>query len=823
MTRTVSVAVLALCLVTAALSRQQSAAASTVLHPNKPKSGSLGAPWVVERVGDTGFVELRADSFNRLSPKQQALAYWLTQASIAIDPIVYDQFSAFGLRQKRLLEGILAKRDRIEPQLTQPGTMNSESMTKIADFAKLFWANRGNHNETTAKKFLPGFTFEQMQEAALAARQAGAFATPYGDLPPLASPADVTRELETLRASLFDPDFEPMLTAKNPAGGKDAIQSSSNTFYSGVRLEDLNGFQEHYPLNSRVVKGPDGKLRELVYRAGTADGKVPPGLYAAYLRKAVDCLEEARAYADPPQAQVIDDLARFYRTAEFQDWLKFGADWVRNDATVDFANGFIEVYRDARNAKGSSQSFVTITDETVTGKMVKLAQNAAYFEQQAPWASKYKRRSFQAPVVKAVETLIETGDFNVTTIGDNLPNENQIHEKYGTKNFLFTGSSRALNEAGGIAPIREFASSPEDVERYLKHGEEASNLLTAMHEVIGHGSGKLSERLAGGAEPYLKEYFSTLEEARADLMALWNAWDPKLKTLGLVSGQDEVAREMYDQQTRAALVQLRSIPTGDTIEEDHQRDRQMIVGYIQDRATGSIEQFTRDGKTYIRVADYQKMRQGVGMLLAELMRIKAEGDYPAIKALVEKYGLHFNPALRDEVVARYRRLNLPTYWAGINAELQPQFGPDGAVTKVEIRYPRDAIRQYLSYGAMYDPSIVPWSKGTLGIIRWPTWEPPPVQVPGPLTAARLRYLPDSAFAFPRTRKEPLTDAGHVRSALARFGRVRGVSDGERDLAFANIRKAAAYYAVHLRVSDWRQLGSSASAPATASYPPPQAR
>ena len=206
---------------------------------------------------------------------------------------------------------------------------------------------------------------------------------------------------------------------------------------------------------------------------------------------------------------------------------------MRNDAPVDFANGFIEVYRDPRGAKGSSQSFVTITDKPVTDAMVKLAQNAPYFEDKAPWDAKYKKQTFQPPVVKAVEVLIETGDFHVTTIGDNLPNENEIHEKYGTKNFLFLGSSHALGAASagetldGVRARRRRRS-----QRGKKYGEEAEDLLTAMHEVIGHGSGKLSDRLQGGAEPYLKEYFSTLEEARADLMGLWNIWDPKLKELG---------------------------------------------------------------------------------------------------------------------------------------------------------------------------------------------------------------------------------------------------------------------------------------------------
>ncbi len=667
-------------------------AAALALSQQKTPSGNSV---LVERVGDVGFIQVQADSFKSLTPQQQALAYWLTQASIAIDPIIYDQLSTYGLRQKRLLEGIMANRDGLEPA----------AFNKISEFIKLFWANRGNHDDYTAQKFLPTFTFAQLQEVALHAQRNGAFRTASGDLPPLASAADLNRELESLRPAFFDPDFEPMDTAKSPSGGKDTIQASSNTFYPGLSLADLKGFHENYPLNSRVVKGPDRKLQELVYRAGTPDGKVPPGLYAVYLKKAVECLQKARGYADPKQAQVIADLVRFYQTGEFADWLQFGTDWVQNDATVDFDNGFIEVYRDARGAKGSSQSFVTITDRPVTDVMVKLAQNADYFEQRAPWDAKYKRQTFHPPVVKAVETLIETGDFSVSTIGDNLPNENEIHEKYGTKNFLFTGSSRALNDASGTSSSREFAASPEIAERHVRYGAEADDLMTALHEVIGHGSGKLSDRLTSGAEPYLKEYFSTLEEARADLMALWNAWDPKLKELNLISNQDEIAKAMYDDAVIAPLTQLRRIPRGDSIEEDHQRDRQLIVRYIEDKVPGSIEQFTRGGKTFIRVADYQKMHQGVGMLLAELMRCKAEGDYDAIKALVDKYAVHFDPALRDQIVTRFRALNLPTYWAGINSELRAQIGANGAVVRVEIRYPRDVVYQYLSYGAMFDAGL----------------------------------------------------------------------------------------------------------------------
>ena len=648
-----------------------------------------GSP-LVERVGDTGFIQLQADSFAALNDRQKALAFWLTQAAIAIDPIIYDQLSPYGLRQKRVLEEIVGHHDGIPPS----------TFTKIRAYALLFWANRGNHNETTGQKFVPDFSFADLVQAALKSQQNGGFKSAYADLPALGSDDALKRELTALDKAFFDAAFEPSITAKTPPPGMDILQASSNTFYQGVSLQDLKGFTEKYPLNSRIVKSPNGTIREDVYRAGTPDGKVPPGVYATFLKRAVGYLERAQAVADPAQAKVIGGLIRFYQTGDPTDWLRFGADWVRNDATVDFANGFIEVYRDARGAKGSSQSFVTITDKPVTDAMVKLAQNASYFEQKAPWDAKYRKTSFQAPVVKAVEVLIETGDFHVTTIGDNLPNENEIHEMYGTKNFLLLGSSHALSAAGSAKTLNEFAAAKEEIARGTSHGEDAQDLLTAMHEVIGHGSGKLSERLVGGAGAYLKEYSSTLEEARADLMGLWNVWDPKLKELGLVQDQDAVAHAMYDDAARVSLTQLRRIPTGDVINEDHQRDRALIANYIMDK-TGAIERFSRDGKAYIRVTDYAKMREGVGMLLKELMRIKAEGDYAAIKTLVDKYGVHFDASVRDQVVTRYRSLNLPTYWAGINPKLTATFDAKGGVSGVRIEYPRDAVRQYLDYGRMY--------------------------------------------------------------------------------------------------------------------------
>jgi dipeptidyl-peptidase III len=673
-----------LILILAALLLIPTAFAQTRKAAAKPGTKSS----LVERIDRQGFIQVEAGSFNDLSSRQKALAYWLSQASIAIDPINYDQNSRFGIRQKHVLEQIVG----------HAAGGDAAAMKKIEDFTKLFWANRGNHQDNTAQKFLPAFTYEELEAAGLQAIQNGAN---------LGTPDDFRKELTDLRPSLFDPSFEPQMTAKSPQGGLDILQASSNNFYSGVSLEEMKSFAEKNPLNSRVVKRPDGTIVEEVWRAGTPDGSVPPGLYAQYLGKAIEFLQQAKPLAEPGQGEVIARLIKYYQTGDFRDWIAFGQAWVLNSPPVDFANGFIEVYRDARGQKGTSQSFVSITDEKLNKTMQKVAANAQYFEGKAPWLDIYKKQGVKPPLAKAVETVIETGDFAVTVVGDNLPNENEIRESIGTKSFLFTGSTRALAQASGTAVIEEFAATDAEKTLRKKYGSEASDLLTAMHEIIGHGSGKVSAKLDKAPETYLREYYSALEEGRADLVALWNVWDPKLKELGLVSDQEGVAKAMYYSAAAAPLTQLRSIPRGETIEEDHQRDRQMIVNYIRDKVPGAIDLVEHDGKHYMQVQDFQKMRKGVGMLLAELMRIKAEGDFDAIKSLIDTYGVHFDPALRDEVVARYKALNLPTYWSGINAELHPKLDDAGNVTSVSMTYPRNIKRQRLQYAAMYEPDLMP--------------------------------------------------------------------------------------------------------------------
>ncbi len=661
--------------------RPAASAPPTATAPSTPSAAAEPSSPVVDRLGPLAFLEVRAPSLERVPLRQKLLAYHLAQAAIQLDPVFYDQMSEYGLAAKRLLGALVEDPGRLPPAV-RPA---------LVAYAKLFFANHGNHNETTGRKFLPDCSFADFGRAAEQARSRGAR---------LGSAATLAAALRDLEKPLFDPDFEAAITDKSPGPGKDILTASSNNYYRGVSLADLQGFHESYALNSRLVKR-DGKLVEEVWRAGTPDGKVPPGRYARELGAVNRELEEAASFADADQAAVIRALVRFYQTGEAADWRACNILWLKGNPTIDFASGFIEVYRDARGAKGSAQMLVSVTDQKLDPLMHLLAENAVYFERRAPWEDRFKKLDVKPPVGKAIEIVVETGDFQVNTTGDNLPNEQDIREKYGTKSFLLTSSLNAINATRGAKVAVEFSANPDEGDLFARYGTTAVNLLTAMHEVIGHGSGKVE--VPNDPATYLREYYSTLEEARADLVAYWNIGDPKLGEMG-VRDVEQVAHELYRNIARQGLTTLSHYPTGDSAEEDHDRDRLLICNYLI--AAGAFERAQHDGHWYVDVKDFAAAHAAVGKLLAEIMRIKAQGDYAAIKALVDKYGTHFDPAVRDDVVARYARLQIPAFYAGVYAVLQPVRDRSGKVIDITVQYRHDFLRQALDFAA---------SNGTLGL------------------------------------------------------------------------------------------------------------
>ncbi len=643
-----------------------------------PSAPQAERRYLIEQAGSFAVTQVYADGFDRLTPRERLLAYHLAEAGIAGDPIYYDQVAPYGLELKQLLEGVW----------THPAGIDAVALEKIRRYTKQVWIQHGNYNLDSARKFLPEFTSAELREAAHRARANGAN---FG----VKTNTELDALLARLEKSVFDANYRSFLTAKTPPPGQDVVTASGNNLYENVTREDVEKAAEKYTLNSRVVKR-DGRVFEEVWRAGTPDGKVLPGRYAEYIRRIISHLERAAAVAEPAQAEALRKLIRYYQTGEKSDWYAYCTAWVKSATTVDAINGFIEVYLDPLGAKGAYESIVSFVDTDQTKLMRAFADNAQYFENRAPWIDLYKKQNVHPPVANVITVVSEAGEGGpISAAGINLPNEQDIRQQYGTKSVLLFNITTAFAQATGEKSLREFSSSEEEIARGRTHFSEARQLMVAMHEVLGHGSGKVSDKLTGDPRTYLKEYYSTLEEARADLVALWDFADPKLAELG-IADREELMRTAYDSEARAGLTLLYRYPHGDQIEEDHDRGTQMIVNYLMQKFD-AIEPVTKDGKVYFRVADYAKMHAGVGELLSELMRIKAEGDYEAIRNLVGTYGVKLNTQWRDQVQERATRIGLPTRGAFLSPLIEPIRDSSGKLTDARLRYTLDLAEVMLGY------------------------------------------------------------------------------------------------------------------------------
>ncbi|HWP99895.1 MAG TPA: hypothetical protein VNK92_05455, partial [Vicinamibacterales bacterium] len=561
---------------------------------------------------------------------------------------------------------------------------------EIRRYTKLFWLNSGPYNNLTARKFVLKCTPEAFAAAARAAAQAGARF-------PLRDGETLDALLARLRPMFFDPDFDPIVTNKTPGPGRDILASSANNLYVGVTMKDLEGFRERYPLNSRLVKR-DGRLVEEVYRIG--------GRYSREITTIVGHLEAALPYATESMQQALKALIRFYRTGETADRVAYDIAWVQDrDSPVDTINGFIEVYMDPRGVKGAWEGIVFYVNREKTEGIRRLAAAAQWFEDHMPWDPRYRKPGVRGITANAIDVVVETGDSGpITPVGINLPNDQTIREQYGSKSVSLSNVIEAYDRSTKPEFRREFAWSDEEAARSERWSSLAAELTTNMHEVIGHASGRVSEHLRGSPQTALKEHYSALEEARADLVALYFLPNPKLVELGLVRAedQDEIVRAEYEAYARNALVQLRRVRQGTQLEEDHMRNRQMIVHWLMANTT-AVEKRVRDGKTYYVVTDVRAFHDGVGRLLAEVQRIKGEGDYEAARRLFETHGIHFDPKLRDEVVARVERLDMPSYTGFVMPRLTPVYGSDGQITDVAISYPMDLTTQMLEYSGKRPP------------------------------------------------------------------------------------------------------------------------
>ena len=544
---------------------------------------------------------------------------------------------------------------------------------------------RQPYNNITARKFVLQSTPQAFAGAVKQAIGNGAvIATPAGE--------SVDAMLVRLQPMFFDAASDPIVTSKTPGAGRDILTASSNNLYAGVSLADLEGFTEKYGLNSRLVKQHDGRLVEEVYRIG--------GRYSKEITEIVRHLEAAIPFATEPMANALRALVQWYRTGETADRAKYDIAWVADKTSpVDTINGFIEVYMDPRGIKGSYEGLVFYVNQEKTGRIQTLARNAQWFEDHMPYDPKYRKPDVKGIVANAIDVVVETGDAGpVTPVGINLPNDQTIRENYGSKSVSLSNVSEAYDKSGSGTMRGEFSWTPEEAERASRFGTIAGQLHTDMHEVIGHASGRQAEGFKGTPHEAIKEYYSALEEGRADLVALYFLADPKLVELGIVAAadHDNIVRAAYESYARNALTQLRRVREGSQLEEDHMRNRQMIVRWLMAN-TRAIEQRQRDGRTYLTMVDPTAFREGVSKLLAEVQRIKSEGDLAAAATLFETHGIHFDPKVRDEVVRRVQSLNLPLYTGFVMPKLTAVTDAGGKITDVQISYPQDLTAQMLEY------------------------------------------------------------------------------------------------------------------------------
>ena len=639
---------------------------------------SMDRKYSLERVGPARVVQLYADGFDQLSTSEKIFAYYLSRAALVARDIAIDQHHRWALEIRSILEGIVTHNSGIDQKVYE----------KVLMYTKLFWLNNGPYDNITSRKYVIECSQADFLSAADQARKNG---------------ADLGLGNETLDAKLarigsflFDPNVEPMMTNKTP--GQDWINESGVNFYGkGLTQKDVEKFvqsgRQKNDLNSRIVKA-EGRISEEIWRAG--GNGIEPGRYAADLEATIFYLEKAIPYASgPAQQETLRRLIRHFRTGSLEDFRQFNIQWVGDTSAIDLIHGFIEVYLDPMGMKAEFESSIYWSDQQLSKSIQDIGANAQYFEDRMPWEDKYKKQGVKPLAASFVNIVLSSGGTGpVSPIGINLPNEQLVREQYGSKSVVLNNVIDAGNKSSGQVLMEEFAYDQAEKDLALKHGTLSDNMMTALHEVLGHASGKTM--VAGDPSNYLPGYYSTLEEGRADLVALWHIWDDKLIELGAIPSND-VAREMYDAYMRnALLLQLRRITHGDQIEEDHMKNRQMVGMYIF-RNSEAVKMEKKDGKTYVKVVDYDKMRETVGKLLAEVMRIKAEGDLRGAKNLIDTYGLKIDTALRDEVLERIKHLDVASYSGFVMPEYEPVTDASGTITDVKLSYPMDLTKQMLSF------------------------------------------------------------------------------------------------------------------------------
>lgn len=644
--------------------------------------------WVTEQFSDIRILRYKVPGFTELSLQQKTLLYYLSEAAVSGRDIIYDQNYKHNLLIRRTLENIYT---------TYSGDKSSEKWTAFHTYLKRIWFSNGIHHHYSSKKMMPEFDAAYFDELVANSDQSK-------------FPLERGQSLEDLVSMLKPILFDPKVDAKrvNKDKGVDLAAGSANNFYEGVSQKEVEKYYKErvnpndeepisWGLNSQMAKSGPNTI-ERVWKVG--------GMYGQSIEQIVSWLKKASEVTDNPlQKEAIDLLVAFYETGDLKKFDEYNIAWVKDtEGDIDFINGFIEVYGDAMGYRASYESVVQLKDPIASKRIKAISERAQWFEDNSPIMDEHKKAEVKGISAKVINVVMEAGDASPSTpIGINLPNANWIRSNYGSKSVNLANIVEAYDQASkSSGMLEEFAWDAADIELSKKFGGLPDNLHTDMHEVIGHASGKLNP---GIAEPHttLKSYASTLEEGRADLVALYYLMDPKLVEIGVMPSL-EVGKSHYNSYIRnGMMLQLRRLAVGEDIEEDHMRNRQLICKWVLEKGSADnvVEKKTRDGKTYFVINDYDKLRVLFGELLREIQRIKSEGDYDAAKALVEGYGVKVDPKLHQEVLDRVEKLNIAPYSGFINPVLKAVKDANGNITDVIVEYPEDFTEQHLYYAKNY--------------------------------------------------------------------------------------------------------------------------
>ncbi|WP_297830108.1 dihydrofolate reductase [uncultured Rikenella sp.] len=639
--------------------------------------------WHIDRFDDINVLRYRVPDFDSLTPRQKQFIYYLGQAALCGRDILYDQNCKYNLPVRRTLEAIYT---------TYDGDKTTDQWLAFEKYLKKVWFANGVHHHYSGDKFTPEFSAEYF-DTLLAATPADKFGDIQGTL------------LDTVKAVIFDPTLYPKRV--DQTAGVDMIAASACNYYNGVTQQEAEAFYTaltdttdrqpvSYGLNSQLVKGADGKIVERVWSAD--------GMYGPAIREIVKWLERAAAVADTPEQEAYTrTLIDYYKTGDLKRFDDYNVAWVQDTkSTVDYVNGFIENYGDPLGYKASWESTVNFKNLEATKTTQIISDNAQWFEDHSPIDPRYRKPQVKGVSAKVITVAMLGGDcYPATPIGINLPNADWIRRDHGSKSVTIANITAAYDAAAaGNGFAEEFILRPEDRELRAKWGTVGNNLHTDLHECLGHASGQLAEGVRGDE---LKNYGSTLEEARADLFALYYMNDPKLVELGVIPTLDVAKAEYNNYMMNGLMTQLTRIEPGKNIEEAHMRNRALIAGWVYERGKADrvVEFVTEAGKTYVVVNDYDKLRELFGELLREIQRIKSEGDFKAGMELVERYGVKVDPTLHGEVLKRYAALNIAPYSGFVNPRYVPVLDEAGAMTDVRIEYPTDYVDQMLTYSSEY--------------------------------------------------------------------------------------------------------------------------